>query len=88
MIETHTCHTIVCDSCKETLNPADEGELHFANAEHARTEAERYYEWTCEGGRDLCPACSCAAYGYVPRKDQLFGGRYCTRCEEAIDEHG
>lgn len=85
MIKPHECHTIVCDECGQTLNPADEGEIHFSDAAEARSEL-RYYEWSTDGERDLCPTCTaaarCAKNGHVPALD--VRGEYCDRCEEKL----
>jgi hypothetical protein len=85
MIKAAMCHTIVCDGCGQTLNPADEGEIHFSDAHEARAELH-FYEWTSDGERDLCPSCTadaqCAEHGHVPALD--VRGEYCDRCEEKL----
>ncbi|WP_319456899.1 MULTISPECIES: hypothetical protein [unclassified Mycobacterium] len=87
MIETLTCHTLTCDECHQTLNPGDEGDLHFSDADEARNDATRYFDWTRDGDRDLCPECTaratCEREGHKPVTED-FGGIYCERCDEAL----
>lgn len=86
MIRTTTCHTIECDECGQTLNPADEGEIHFSDAAEARNEATQCFDWSGIGERDLCEVCTkaaqCAEDGHVPALD--VGGDYCDRCEAKL----
>lgn len=85
--QAQTCYTLVCDECREAVYEADEGcPYHFESIEPLRHEATEYGEWSQDGERDLCPACtaaaSCAADGHVPALD--VGGDYCDRCEAKL----
>lgn len=84
-VQATTCYTLSCDSCGQTCNPADEGEIHFYDVEQARRDMLDY-EWSHTEGRDLCRECTaadqCAKLGHVPALD--MGGKYCDRCEEPL----
>lgn len=82
----HQCITLACDECGDALNPADEGEMHFGSVGEARNDARRYFEWTGDDERDLCPTCTahaqCVELGHIPALD--VRGEYCDRCEEKL----
>lgn len=88
MIKSEQCFVAICDECELSLNPSNEGTIHFATAEEARHEIEQYYEWATDGDRDLCDQCAakklCAELGHIPAIDNGIGGRYCNRCEEEL----
>lgn len=54
-ILTHTCHSIACDACGETLrDPDSEAVVHFDTETEARRTA-RAHLWPVTSGPLICP---------------------------------
>ena len=99
MIRPTQCLVLVCDGCAAVLShPDTEAEIHYDTAEQARTDATEDLQWSQAGGRDLCPACTCAEQGHdwpdwwtPPARGaaapQLPPCRWCDRCH-ALDVQG
>lgn len=80
---TGTYHYLTCDECSEAFDNGEGLTSLFDTPDMARQDALDA-DWSREGDRDLCPPCTCAAVGHLPRVVPARGYAFCMRCDDDV----